>query len=190
MIAAGLHAFFEAYLAETERLLANNDQKGFYKHLTSTVGLEGTKARSEQFNRDEDGTLLRDKVRIRERRRGFYHKLSNTKSLKLDRTIIDLMPPRPLKLSLGNEPSMDEMTEDVKLESIRARWSPGRTPESRPPCIRPVLSQHPCQCLGNRRSPPPMEKYAIIKVLHKKIPELTATTTEGLRLLPTQAKFC
>ena len=131
MIAAGLHAYFEAYLAETERLLANNDQMGFYTHLNpfrtavpfwgqsslisstlppnrdcgskgvkSAVVLEGIKARSEQFVRDEDATLLRDKVRIRERWAGFCHQLLNTKSLKLDPTIIDLLASRPLKLSL------------------------------------------------------------------------------------------
>ena len=40
VIDAGLHAYFEEYLAETERLLADNDQRGFYKHLKGTVGLE------------------------------------------------------------------------------------------------------------------------------------------------------
>ena len=59
MIAAGEHAYFEEYLAETVRLLANNDQRGFYiKHLKSTVGLEERKARGEQLIRDEDGTLM------------------------------------------------------------------------------------------------------------------------------------
>ena len=29
MIDAGLHAYFEEYLAETERLLADNDRRGF-----------------------------------------------------------------------------------------------------------------------------------------------------------------
>ena len=48
----------------------------------------------------------------------------NTKSLKLDPTIIDLLLPRPLKLSLYDEPYVDEMTEalgDVKLESCWVR---------------------------------------------------------------------
>ena len=76
--------------------------------MKTTVGLDGTKARGEQFMRDEDGTLLRDKVRIRERWSGFYHKLLNTKSLKLDPTIIDLLPPRPLSVPLGDVPSMDD----------------------------------------------------------------------------------
>ena len=46
VIDAGLHAYVEEYLAETERLLADNDQRGFYKHLTGTVGLGGRKASS------------------------------------------------------------------------------------------------------------------------------------------------
>ena len=66
VVAAGIHAYFEEYLAETGRLLANNDQRGFYRYMKSTVGLEGKKARSEQFIREEDGTLLRDRERIRE----------------------------------------------------------------------------------------------------------------------------
>ena len=66
-IDAGLHAYFVEHLAETERLLAKNDQWGFYKQLKGTVGLGSRKARSEQFIMDEDGTLLRDKVRIRKR---------------------------------------------------------------------------------------------------------------------------
>ena len=61
VVAAGIHAYIEEYLADTERLLANNEQRGFYRQLTSTVGLYGEKARSEQFIRNEDGTLLRDK---------------------------------------------------------------------------------------------------------------------------------
>ena len=43
----------------------------------------------------------------------FEHEL-NTKSIKLDPTIIDLLQPRPLQLSLGDEPSMDDMTEVIK----------------------------------------------------------------------------
>ena len=67
MIDEGLHDYFKEYLAETERLLADNDQRGFCKHLKGTVGLGGRKARSEQFIVDEDSALLRDKVRIRKR---------------------------------------------------------------------------------------------------------------------------
>ena len=40
VIDAGLHAYFEEYLAETERLLADNYQRGFHKDLKGTVGWE------------------------------------------------------------------------------------------------------------------------------------------------------
>ena len=56
---AGLRACFEQYLSD-------NDQRGFYKHLKSTVMSDDRKARSEQFIM-EDGTLLKDKVRVLER---------------------------------------------------------------------------------------------------------------------------
>ena len=49
-----------------ERLLADNKQRGFYENLKDTVGSEGRKARSEQFIMDEDATMLREKVRIRQ----------------------------------------------------------------------------------------------------------------------------
>ena len=57
-----------------------------YEHLKGVVGLGGRKARSEQVIMDEDGTLLRDKVRIRERWRGFFQTLLNKKSPKFDPT--------------------------------------------------------------------------------------------------------
>ena len=41
VIDAELHAYIEEYLAETDRRLADNDQRGFYKHLKGTVGLGG-----------------------------------------------------------------------------------------------------------------------------------------------------
>ena len=36
-------------------------------HVEGTVGLKGQNVRSEQFIFDEDGTMLREKVHIRER---------------------------------------------------------------------------------------------------------------------------
>ena len=37
---AGLHSNFEEYVAEKERLLADNDQRGFYKHVMERWGWE------------------------------------------------------------------------------------------------------------------------------------------------------
>ena len=69
--------------------------------MKGTVGLGGRKARSEQFIMDEDGTLLRDKVRIRKRWGEFFQTLLNKTSAKLDLTTTVLFPQRPLGPSLG-----------------------------------------------------------------------------------------
>ena len=116
--------------------------------------------------------LLRDKVRIRERWSVVYNKLLNTTSQKLDPTIIDLLPPRPLKLSLGDEPSTIWTKRPkhsrayligkqlllliaVLLGQMASR---PKCSKHQPPFIRPVLSRHPCQRLGMKKIPPAMEK--------------------------------
>ena len=77
--------------------------------MEGTVELGGRKARREQFIMDEEGTLLRDKVRIRKRWGGFFQTLLNKKSPKLDLTITALFSQRPLAPSLGVEPTIDDM---------------------------------------------------------------------------------
>ena len=101
-MAAEAHPCFGKYPVETERLLASNDQKGLCLGPEEQSGLGGATARSEQFIRDEDDTLLRDKVQIGE--------LLDTESLQLDPTIAGLSPTRPHKLSLEHGPSFDDMT--------------------------------------------------------------------------------
>ena len=86
--------------------------------------MKGTKARIG----DEDGPLLRVKVPIRERWAGLCHQLFNTRSLKLDPTIIDLWAPQPLKLSLQDESSVDEMSRAYKAMSSLKAVRPGGLP--------------------------------------------------------------
>ena len=59
---------------------------------------------------DEDGTLLKDKVRILEQWTRYFGTLLNTKSPKLDPTISGLFPQWPSAPSLGVEPTMDDLT--------------------------------------------------------------------------------
>ena len=75
-----------------DRLLADFDQQGLYKHLPEENGRVG----NETINKGEASSLVRgrrtsmtrcsgtNKVRIRERWMRVFHKLLNTKSLKLD----------------------------------------------------------------------------------------------------------
>lgn len=57
VIDAGLHIYFGGYLVETERLLADNDQRGFHNHLKGMVGMDGRNTAIEQSIMDEDDTL-------------------------------------------------------------------------------------------------------------------------------------
>ena len=95
VIGARLHTL-KSTLLKRRDLFADNDQRGFCKHLEGTVGLGGRKARIEQFIMEEDGTPLRDKVHIREGWVGFFQTLLNKKSPKLNPTISALFPQRPL----------------------------------------------------------------------------------------------
>ena len=97
-----------------ERLLADKDQRSFYKHLKGTLEFRGRKARSKQFIMDKDGTLLRDKVRIRKGWEGFFQTLLNRKSPKLDLTITVLFPRRLLAPSIGVEPTMHDMMGEIR----------------------------------------------------------------------------
>ena len=107
----------------------------------STELLEGTKVKSEQLIGDEDGSLLRDKVRVRERWSVFSHKWLKTTKLKLDPTNIDLLTPRPLKLSLGHEPSID-----ITLKALKGMLNLNEVGQYAPPAERievyyPLCSQ-------------------------------------------------
>ena len=107
-------------------------------------------------------------VRIRERWSGFYPKLLNTYPLKIDPTINDLLPPRPLKLSLGDEPSMDEVTEALKCI---LKWKAfGRDGLPAELLHHPTFAQCFHSVLDNIRATGEVHqqrKYAITKVLHK-----------------------
>ena len=71
-------------LLERRDSLPTTTKGGFFNHFEGTVGLGCRKARSEQLITDEDGTILRDTVHIRERSGGFFQSLLHKNSPKLD----------------------------------------------------------------------------------------------------------
>ena len=77
VVDARVHRYRTEYVAQTERLLADNDQLGFFKLFKCTAGLKGQKARSEQFIVPEDSMVLREKVHVPERWVEFFHTLLN-----------------------------------------------------------------------------------------------------------------
>ena len=68
-VAAGIHAYFEEYLAETERLLAKTNKRGHYRHLKSTVGLDNRRRPPRTERCDNQGPSQNEA--IQQLQRGF-----------------------------------------------------------------------------------------------------------------------
>ena len=131
----------------------------------------GRKARSERFIMDEDGTLLRDKVRICKRWGGFFQTLLNRKSPKLDLTITVLFPQRPLAPLLGVEPTMDGMTGVIRGMPNRKAVGPDSLPAEVLKLDHREFIRYFHSLLINvwRTGDVPQQwKYLTIKVLQKK----------------------
>ena len=83
---AAIVRFFERHVVELEKQVRIGDQHGFFQNIKS-VQLEETKKVESQCVRDEEGRLLRDKRRIRERWVRFFRSLLNSKSDMLNADI-------------------------------------------------------------------------------------------------------
>ena len=96
------------------------DQHGFFQNIKS-VQLEETKKVESQCVRDEEGRLLRDKGRIRERWLRFFRSLLNSKSDMLDADIPKRLPQHPVASALGIEPTEEEIATAMRaMENAKA----------------------------------------------------------------------
>ena len=96
-----------------ENQLRVGDQHGFFQNIKS-VQLEETKKVESQCVRDEEGRLVRDKGRIRERWVRFFRSLLNAKSDMLDPDIPKRLPQHPVASALGIEPTEEEIATAMK----------------------------------------------------------------------------
>ena len=74
------------------------------------MNLEGKRDRSSAYVKDEYGVLLRDVELIRERWVRWFHTLLNANSPKLDPNIAEGLDQWPENMSLGVQPTMQELT--------------------------------------------------------------------------------
>ena len=187
-----MHAYFEEHLAETDRLLADNDRRGFYKHLKGTVGLGGRKAQSEQFIMDKDGTLPKDKVRILERWAGYFGTLLNTELPKLDPAIGDLFPQRPSAPSLGDELTVDERTAVTRGMPNSRAVGPDSLPSEllKIDHLLSATSTTYLSMCGERETSPSSGEMQPLRSFIKRRIDLIVTISEGFRSLPIQEKCC
>ena len=89
--------------------MRTGDQHGYFQNIKS-VQLGETKKVESQCVRNEEGRLLRDKGRIRERWVRFFRSLLNSKSDMLDPDIPKRLPQHPVASARGIEPTEEEIT--------------------------------------------------------------------------------
>ena len=90
--------------------------------------LEETKKVESQCVRDEEGRLLRDKGRIRERWVRFFLSLLNSKSDMLDPDIPKRLPQHSVASALGIEPTEEEITSAMQAMANAKAVGPGGLP--------------------------------------------------------------
>ena len=100
------------FVRKLETRNREGDQAGFYKHLM-TMNLAGKRNRSSAYVKDENGVLLRDVERTRERWVRWFHTPLNTKSSRLDPNIAEGLDQWPESMPPGVQLTMQELTDAI-----------------------------------------------------------------------------
>ena len=119
--------FFERHVVELEKQLREGDQHGCFQNIKS-VQLEETKNVESQSVRNEEGRLLRNKGRIRERWMRFFRSLLNVKSDMLDPDIPKRLTQHPVASALGIEPTEEEIATAKKAMANAKAMGPDDLP--------------------------------------------------------------
>ena len=185
---AAIVRFFERHVVELEKQLRMGDQHGFFQNIKS-VQLEEIKKVDSQCVRDEEGRLLRDKGRIRERWVRFFRSLLNSKSGMLNADISKRLPQHPVASALGIEPTEEEIATAIKaMANAKAVGPDGLPAELLKLGIqqdRTILRElHRLTILIWRQGKVPQQrKDAIITVLHKKGDKTECRNYRGISLV-------
>ena len=164
------------------------DQHGFFQNIKS-VQLEETKKVESQCVRDEEGRLLRDKWRIRERWVRFFGSLLNSKSDMLDADIPKRLPQHPVASALEIEPTEENIITAMKAMANAKAVGPDGLPAE---LLKLGLQQDRTilrelhrltiflWCQGKV---PQQWKDAVITVLHKKGDKTECRNYHGISLV-------
>ena len=186
--------FFERHIVELGKQLRMGDQHGFFQNITS-MQLEETKKVESQCVRDEEGRLLRDKGRIRERWLRFFRSLMNSKSDMLDPNIPKTLPQPPVASALGIEPTEENIATAMKaMANAKAVGPDGRPVELLKFGLQQdrtiLLELHRLTTLIWREGKVPQQwKYAVITILHKKGDKTDCGNYRGILLVSHAGKF-
>ena len=185
---AAVVRFFERHVVELEKQLCMEDQHGFFQNIKS-VQLEETKKVGSQCIRAEEGILLRDKGRTRERWVRFFRSLLNSKSDMIDADIPKRLPQHPVASALGIEPTEEEIATAMKAMANAKAVGPDGLPAE---LLKLGLQQdrtilrelHRLTTLIWREGKIPRQwKDAVITVLHKKGDKTKCGNYRGISLV-------
>ena len=185
---AAVVRFFERHVVELQKQLRMGDQHGFFQNIKS-VQLEETKKMESQCIRDEEGRLLRDKGRIRERLVRFFRSLLNSKSDMIDADIPKRLPQHPVASTLRIEPTEEDIATAMKAMANAKAVGPDGLPAE---LLKLGLQQdrtilrelHRLTILIWRQGKVPQHwKDAVITVLHKKGDKTECENYHGISLV-------
>ena len=102
--------------------------RGWHGHLKGGWKLQGKKVGIAQYIRDEEGKLLQKIEEILARWRRYLASLLNTTSAALNRTIIEGLSPKPVALSLGDPPAVNETKKYLRFMANGKVMGPDELP--------------------------------------------------------------
>ena len=153
------------------------------------MNLEGKRARSSAYIKDENGVLLRDVELIRERWVRWFHTLLNAKSPRLDPNIAEGLDEWSENMPLGVQPPMQELTDAIRsLANGKAVGPDGVSVE----LFKITLNGDPALCrrlvdivvrIWGGGEVPQQWKDAIIMVLHKEKDRTECGNYRGISLV-------
>ena len=188
MQSAAVVRIFERHVVELEKQLRMGDQHGFFQNIKS-MQLEETKKVESQCARDEEGRLLRDKGRIRERWVRLSRSLLNSKSDMLDADIPKRLPQHPVASVLGIEPTEEETATAMKAMTNAKAVGPDGLPVELLQLglqqDRTILRElHRLTIFIWRQGKVPQQwKNAVVTVLHKKGDKTECGNYRGISLV-------
>ena len=158
--------------------------------------MQGKKVGSAQYIRDEDGKLLRKLEEIRARWKRYSTSSLNTTSTTLNRTIIEGLSSKPIALSLGDPPVVDETKKALRSMANNKAMGPDELPAE---LLKLGLSDSSHEILlaidgiivavWMTEEVPQEWKYAIIKFIHKKKDRTECSNYRGLSLVAHAGKI-
>ena len=116
------------YACELEEFALTRDIRGWYGHLKGVWKLQGKKVGIAQYIRDEDGKLLQKIEEICARWRRYFASLHNTTSAALNQITIEGLSPKPVALSLGDPPAVNETKTSLRFMANGKAMGPDELP--------------------------------------------------------------